>query len=359
MSFKLSDWLKNPQGVAAWMVTDLGYLNSVLPAGFSDEDTISFNESIGNPAQRWVEYESFIPGLRKQEKVIAESESLITKQIYMNTPLGEKGWVLPLKKGAGEVKLGDSVSAPVKNEEDFALFDWYLELVRNNDWSACKAEWKRLAATFGDRADLAIFLCPPSELLYWTRREELFYLCYDFPELYQRAMDRILDAYEFILPMAAECGVKIAGYGAPGGTEFTSPSFWEEFIVPSSQRLEKICRKAGLYTLFHCCGKITTLVEKGYISQIGPTLYETAAPPPVGDVTDLARIRRMIDPKTILHGNLDLSLLKDGTLGEVLKAAEAVVAGTGTPHLIGASDACLWPGTPVETLRGLCRAYNP
>lgn len=225
MSFKLSDWLADPQGTRAWFVTDAGYLNSVLPAGWGEEEQIAFNESIGNPALCWVDYASFIPALAKQESVLEEGEQIVTKQVYMETPLGRKGWTVPVKRGSAETKLGDAVSAPVAEEEDFALFDWFLDAVMKNDWSEARRQWTRTAERFGQRADLAIFLCPPSELLYWTRRDELFFLCYDFPDRVWRAMDCILKAYERILSVAADCGVRIAGYGAPGGTEFTSPAF--------------------------------------------------------------------------------------------------------------------------------------
>jgi hypothetical protein len=360
MSFKVSDWLSNPQEARVWFVTDPGYLNSVLPPGWGDEEQIAFNESIGNPAFCWVDYASFVPALAHKESVLEASDQIITNQIYMETPLGRKGWTVPVKKDSAETKLGDAVRAPVEAEEDFALFDWFRDAVKKNDWSEAREHWTRKAGAFGTRADLAIFICPPSELLYWTRRADLFFLCHDDPERYQHAMDCILDAYETILSIAADCGVRIAGYGAPGGTEFTSPSFWDEWIVPSSQRLEAICRKLGLDTLFHCCGKISTIAEQGLISRIAPAVYETAAPPPVGDVTALDTIRRQICPQTVIHGNLDLSLLKNGSADDVLSAAEQVVAAmNGAPCLIGASDACLWPGTPAETLEMICRRYNP
>lgn len=353
---KLSEWLKDPQGLAAWFNTDSDFLNSINSL---DNQGVEFNHSIGNPAQFFVGYEQYIPELKCNRQIIAESDDLQVRRIFMNTPMGEKGWELAVKKTSIAERLADAAKSPVSGEEDFTLFNWYLELIRNNDWSACKAAWKNMADRHGASADLALFLCPPSELLHWTRRQDIFYLCSDYPEQYQQAMDRILDAYEIILSMAAECGIRIVTYGAPGGTEFTSPTFWEEFIIPSSIRLEKMCRSAGLYTVFHCCGKITTIIEKGFINQIAPSVYETAAPPPVGDVTDLARIRKLIDPKIVIHGNLDLSLLRNAPVEEVKKAAAAIVeAAGGLPHLLGASDACLWPGTPVETLRELCRMYN-
>jgi len=184
-------------------------------------------------------------------------------------------------------------------------------------------------------------------------------LQFDYPDEYQNAMDKIIAAYDVILGVAKEAGVNMAGYGAPGGTEFTSPKIWEEDIVPSSVKLEKHIKKHGLHSVFHCCGKVNTLVEAGYLNQISPTIFETLSPPPVGDVADLRRMRSMISKEIITHGNIDLTFLRDSSAGEVKKRALEIAKETkGYPHIVGAADGCLWPGTPAENLKAVCEIFN-
>jgi uroporphyrinogen-III decarboxylase len=262
-------------------------------------------------------------------------------------------------KNSATEKLSEATSVPVRTKEDFTLFDWFYEMVKNADWSACVKDIRNTLAPIKDRVLASIFLVPPYELLYWTRRDEMFLLEFDYPREYKSAMDKIIDAYDTILSVAKEAGIQLVAYGAPGGTEFTSPTTWSEGIVPTSAKLQKLIVSHGLYSTYHCCGKINTLIPSGFFNDICPNILETLSPPPVGDVTDIKKARSMLSKKIITHGNMDLTFLRDSTVAEVKKLAFDIIEQTaGFPHIVGAADGCLWPGTPPENLKVVCELFN-
>jgi len=187
----------------------------------------------------------------------------------------------------------------------------------------------------------------------------MFLLYFDYPEKYNRAMEKIIQAYDIIMGTAKDLGINIIGYGAPGGTEFTSPGTWKQAIVPTSVQVEQLARKHDLYTTYHCCGKVNTLIPEGFMNEISPTILETLAPPPVGNVDNLGKMRSLLNKDIITHGNMDLTFLRDSTAEQVKRRALDIIEETaGYPHIIGAADACLWPGTPLENLKVICDLFN-
>lgn len=111
--------------------------------------------------------------------------------------------------------------------------------------------------------------------------------------------------------------------------------------------------------LFHCYGKISTIIDKGFINNISPTIYETFSPYPTGDVWNLKGMRYSTDKKIITHGNIDLTFLRDSSMEVVKEQALNIIEQTeGYPHIIGPSDPCVWPGTPPENLKVICDLMN-
>ena len=358
---KLLEYIKDPEGTFAYFDIDMDYIKSLSE---NDNDPVKqihkLCDSVGNPCfAGFGDITQYLPELKPTHQVVSETETTVTEKIFFNTPIGKKGWVLTKKKDSAVERISEASSAPVSTKEDFALFDWFYETVKNADWSEAIKDIKNKISQPDKCAITSIFLVPPFELLYWTKREEMFFLYFDYPEEYHNAMNKIVDAYDIILDVAEKAGINAVGYGAPGGTEFTSPKIWEEAIVPSSVKLEAYIKSHGLFSIFHCCGKISTIVEAGFINDISPTIFETLSPPPVGDVAELKKMRQMINKDIITHGNIDLTFLRDSSADEVKKQAMEIAELTkGYPHIVGAADACLWPGTPTENLRVVCEMFN-
>lgn len=361
-SAKYLELLQSRSGCIAHFDIDMDYLRSVTTVVGNDfiNPLLNFCESISNPCSiGFGDITQVLPDLKPKRRNIAEDETGITKEIYFDTPIGKKGWVLKHMKHLAVERISEATVAPVSAKEDFALFDWFYDVIKKADWSPHIRELKAKIAAMNGRALTSIFLVPPYELLYWTKRDEMFLLYFDYPELYHNAMNKIIAAFDIVLGVAKEAGVTLAGYGAPGGTEFTSPDTWKEGIVPTSQKLESHIKSHGMYSIFHCCGKVHTIVEKGYLNDISPSIYETLAPPPVGDIPHIGEARAKLSKKIITHGNIDLTFIKDASVEQVKRKANEIREQTkGFPHIVGAADGCLWPGTPVENLKAICEMLN-
>lgn len=361
-SFKLIELLENPSDHIAYFDIDLDYLKSVTKVIENDfvNPLLNFCESISNPCiVGFGDITQNLPELKPRRRDIAEDEAGVTKEIYFDTPIGKRGWVLKQMKHCAVEKISEATVAPVGGKEDFALFDWFYDVIRNADWSSCIKNLKEKTGILRNKALTSLFLVPPYEILYWSKREDMFLLYFDYPELYHHAMEKIINAYDILLDVAKEGGIQLIAYGAPGGTEFTSPDTWRDGIIPTSRKLESQIRSHGMHSIFHCCGKIKTIVEMGFLNDISPSIYETLSPPPVGDIQDIGKARIKLDRNIITHGNMDMTFLKESSVEQVKRHAMEICEQTaGFPHIVGAADGCLWPGTPVENLKVVCEMLN-
>jgi hypothetical protein len=359
---RLREYIEKPRGHFAYFNIDDDYLKWAVGKNDYDPiaDKIEFCESVSNPCLiSFGDLSRYVKELQTEDEIVCEDQNYITKQKNMATPKGTRSWLLKLPKGRQVEKVSEAHECPVKCGEDMALIDWYCDVIRANDWSACISQLKDKVSSIKERAITSIFMVPPFELLYWVKREEMFFLYFDHKQSYLNAAAKIVEAYEVILRAASGAGIEFVFYGAPGGTEFLSPEIWEEAIVPTSAKLEEKIRRNGLKSMYHCCGKVESLCRSGFVSKISPTIFETVSQPPVGDINDLRQTRRDIDKKIITHGNIDLTLLRDGTASDVVNKAEEILSDMkGYNHLIGASDSCLWPGTPPENIKTIMEMFD-
>jgi hypothetical protein len=361
-SKRLLSYLQNPEGFDVYFFIDDDYLNYIYEGKEFDpiEDRIKFCESIGNPCIISLgDLTRYIPELSPNISVLSENDENIVKGMSINTPLGKKGWLLRHNKNTIVERISEASSTPVSSVEDLQLFEWFYEVVKKTSWSECIKDLRQKVEQIGDRGITQIFMCPPFELLYWVKRQDMFLLYFDYPEEYLKAMDQVIDAYKIILSVAKEAGIQTAFYGAPGGMEFTSPSIWKEAIVPSSIKLEKHIKEYGMHSIFHCCGKISKIIQMDFLNQISPTVYETYSPPPVGDAADLSKMRGLTDRSIISHGNIDLTFLRDASQDQIIMRVMEILEETkGYCHILGPSDSCIWPGTPPENIKAVCELFT-
>jgi hypothetical protein len=361
-SERLLKYITQPEGNFGYFDIDDDYLKWVTGKEDFDpiEDRISFCESIGDPCIICLgDQTALIPELAPKKKIISENDDSFTQFIYFDTPIGQKGWTLQQMKDKVVEKISESTTTPVSSKEDFYLFHWFRDSVKKVDFSGTIRGLKMKTEKIGSRALSCIFVVPPYELFYWVKRQDMFLLYFDYPDEYNEAMNAVIEIYDLIFAAAKKAGVQLVFYGAPGGTEFTSPGTWENGIIPTTVKVEELLRKHGLYSIFHCCGKVKTLYRRGFANKMRPAILETLSAPPAGDVDDLAAVRKCIDPELITHGNIDLTFLRDSTRQQVRDRVVEIFKETkGYPHLMGAADSCLWPGTPPENIKAACEVFD-
>ena len=72
---------------------------------------------------------------------------------------------------------------------------------------------------------------------------------------------------------------------------------------------------------------------------MGIDLFETLSPPPVGNISDLAHAREILDPQICTRGNIGLDLLLNGTVEEIEAATIKIIEATEHhKHMVAASD---------------------
>lgn len=101
------------------------------------------------------------------------------------------------------------------------------------------------------------------------------------------------------------------------GPELISAQMYEEFAFPYEKEASEQIKASGIDYSIHICGKTHPIHETW--SNTGATLFE------VDHKTDILNLRRLTKGKTALMGNLDTTLLCNGTTDEVKVACHELV----------------------------------
>jgi hypothetical protein len=186
----------------------------------------------------------------------------------------------------------------------------------------------------------------PAWLGYQISPSDIFYQWTDHQEEYRRSMDAVFNASLFVMSVAMEEGIDFMS-DSSYGLEMTSPALFATMDLPYIQAFAEWTRKRGGLFWYHSCGFTRALIKNGTFDTLGANVIETIAPPPEGD-NDLAESRRALRSDICSKGNLNLTLLRDGTPGQIREAVRTMVAAVrGYPHIMSTADAVLH-GTPPE-----------
>ena len=166
----------------------------------------------------------------------------------------------------------------------------------------------------------------------------------DAPDLFRSSMEAVYRASLVIMEIALAEGIDFMSESSYG-LEMSSPALIEEVDLPYIRRLSAWTHERGGKFWYHNCGHTRALIRSGLFDRMGADVIETVAPPPCGD-NDLGESRRMLDREIVTKGNLDLGLLRQGTVDQVKAATRAMVdAVRRFPHIFSTADAVL-EGTP-------------
>ncbi len=128
---------------------------------------------------------------------------------------------------------------------------------------------------------------------------------------------------------------------------------FKEFVLPYEKRAIEPLREVNKPVLYHNCGIALNLLP--CYKELGIKIYETLAPPPVGD-TDLKEAKELFkDTDIVLCGTFDqVEFLKKGKPSDIFaKAAEIVEIGkVGGKYIFAASD-YIEQNTPLENVKAM------
>lgn len=253
------------------------------------------------------------------------------------TPYGDLTQIVEQKKTQHVVKQ------ELATQEDYRRKTWVLRGELDYDEDAPIAQGLRLAQGIGDRGVLGTWFGPPYGLL---NHDEMFYHMADWPD----ACLEMMDAYRMLelkrLRTLRKAGFDYLFYIVEG-TEWLSPDFLEQHVLPDAIEQIRLWRELGGFVLWHTCGKGKAMIESGFYNKCLPEIFETCSEPPVGNLPSLKWARERLDRRIATKGNVPLNVLLNGTPEQVRDQVRRIRRETaGYRHIVGLTDDIL-ANTPL------------
>jgi len=321
------------------------------------DDTIKAYQIVGGEPFFNIAMPSFnevIPELNwKTDCEIIDNNKFIVSTL--NTPYGKLRWEFKEQKKHGLTPLQYPLSLESKNV--FEIVSWYAKQYEKTANHIDKLVKPLIQKAQSHGAVSIQWNIQPFELMGLLSVENLAMLAMLEPENYHQTCDLIREVNLKIIKAVFAAGADFVFLGAPG-IEMLSPQIYEEFIVPNSRKITDEIHKLNGLVYCHICSPIEPLLSNGYYNEMGLDLFETLSPPPVGNVTDLAKAREILDDKICTRGNIGLDILLNGNEQEIAKATSEIIEATkGTKHMIAASD-YLFYDIPLENLQTVLDTVN-
>lgn len=288
----------------------------------------------------------------KQGILMREPDRIITQYGYQRpgekTIWTDRGVAYPIDNPPTEIKLSLLGLQPVSDPEPVEP--------RGPQLSATDV-WARAYAATGDGGILGIFVMPPG----LTKNQEELFAYVERPEEVRAAAYRRMEEIEEELPGLLELKPDFIMTGYSGMLVFMTPDIVRDLSLPAIQYITRECRKAGVPTMIHSCGRERELVkmcaEETDLDCINPLEI-----PPMGDC-DLGEMKRLYGDKLCLMGNLHTTeVMLFGSVDDVRRASRAAIdaAGAGGGFILSTGDQC-GRDTPGDNLRAMvevCETYG-
>ena len=280
-----------------------------------------------------------------------------TYDSVFRTPAGE----LHSRMIDDEFKGGCPVENYVKDEEDLAVLEYYLDALNEvQDFSAITEGVRRNREVIGEDDAMDIqWAMQPYELLCFPSTMDTAILATIAEETFRRLMDKVLTLDEKLIDAVAKGGSDFVFLGGPGA-EMISPRYYEEFLVPYSKQVTAMAHKAGLLVYTHICSPIEPMLTRGYYNQMGIDLFETLSEAPVGNVKSIEDAFSKLSPEICTRGNIGLDALLNETPEQIYQRAWHILdmaRKMGRKHILAASDYMFYD-TKIENVHAMCRAVR-
>lgn len=196
---------------------------------------------------------------------------------------------------------------PIKNENDFEIWNKYVLVPEKVDWSPVIEAKKRIGDKgivrgsffdFGQGSPWQSFV----GMLYPV--EEAILLTYDTPDWIHYVMKSLLDKKLKAIDRAGKFELDLVETGGGAGSSTViSPSLHKEFCLPYDKIQHAALHAAGTKIVYHLCGGMMPLLET--IAENGTDGLETMTPPEMGGDCDLAEANRRVGSKLFFIGGFN------------------------------------------------------
>lgn len=287
------------------------------------------------------------PELAWKSECFPQGEVKVTRT-WLDTPHGTLSWELHERKRQGSTP----VKYPIAYGDSLDPVRWLLDRQFEAVSRVPELVGPVLAQAHPEYAVCLQWSVQPFEMLCLATVPDVVMFAMNDLEGYRSLCDRVLEVNLALCRAVIGAGADFVFLGGPG-REMMSPLLYETFMVPDSQKITAAVHESGGLVYSHICSPVQPFLDMGYYGQMGPDLFETLSPPPVGNVESLAEARAKLPAEMCTRGNIGLDILLTGTPDDARRAAESVLRATqGHKHMVAASD-YLFYDIPLENVRAV------
>ncbi|MCL2832238.1 MAG: hypothetical protein FWD78_03625 [Treponema sp.] len=243
-------------------------------------------------------------------------------------------------------------------EKDFPAFKYMLQIPQGYDSSV----FEKQKAVIGDLGVTSISAYAPGLHSFVNQfeggLEHVVYAMNDYPSRFDELIE--LSHYKAV----AECKIAIAAgtdsvlTGGSGAITLSSPEIWRKQSLPSIKEITELCRKAGVISGVHTCGKEMEVV-KACAFETDLDYINPLEIPPMGDCT-LKKARDLIGNKLCLMGNLHTTdVMLNGSVNDVKRESLKALldCGINGAFVLSTGDQC-GRDTPDDNIRVMIDTMN-
>ncbi len=321
------------------------------PGGYPTyEDNLSFHKAFENdsPISAFVFPEDIVPELKWERSFSKQKGEENYYKETLKLPSGRTSCRVVAERPGTQPWI---VQAPVKEENDFELIEYYAEQTKEN--AALFAEkFKTFFNQLKSEGFMAgMVLLTPFEVYYLIDYPDMPLFYYDHKDTYLNCVEKVTEANIAVASELVKIGCEVFYMGS-AGLELLSPRIFDEAIIPSVRRITDHIRDINAFSSYHICGHSYQLLESGRINSMKPTWFETFSTAPCGNNPSLSESLKLLDDSIISKGNLALELLRNGSPSEIREETIKIMdASKERSHIIGQADATILSATPQENIR--------
>jgi len=305
-------------------------------------DAFFFHAGIGeNPHQKF----------SIEKNIIEKTEEKIVVDYKYTTPAGEfnEEWTFP---------VADSETSTVKAFDTMRDAMPHLKYLLSSDIEGDFAPTDEMKKILGDEFAIGGFCNTPMLPYHWLKGqlEEAAIEYYTDLEIMHEYRELFHDYNVRKVELFLDYGVDFILIESSGSLTMQSPDIIRDMQLPTIKKLTKMCKEAGVPSMFHSCGRsrpiIPMLAEETDLDGIQPLEC-----PPTGDV-DLAEVKQTFGDRLALMGNLNTpELMLKGTSEDVFNASKSLIEDCkeGGGFILSTGDQC-GRDTPEENIFAMVNA---
>jgi len=177
--------------------------------------------------------------------------------------------------------------------------------------------------------------------------EEFTFALYDKPDDLHRQAKKRIEKEVLWCKRMIDAGIELIvlneDYCYNSGP-YISPKMFEEFVTPYLCWVVKELKEAGAHVMIHTDGNIMPIIDQ--LLEAKPHALQSLDP--MAGV-DIAEVKRLYGDQVCLMGNVNCSLLQEGTKDEIMENSRYAIqnAGPGGGYIFSSSNV-IFKGMPLE-----------